>query len=114
MLALLVALHDPAPPPLTAIEEIDHGLHPYALDLLADRLRDASERTQLLVTTHSPTFVNRLRPEEVVICDRDPATGASIIPARSAEELRGAMDASDLRLGERWFSGALGGVPQPA
>ncbi|MDQ1292763.1 MAG: hypothetical protein QG608_643 [Actinomycetota bacterium] len=111
LLAILAALHQPDPAPFTAIEEIDHGLHPYALDLLVDRLRAASERTQILVTTHSPTLVNRLRPEEIVVCDRDPDTGASLIPAISQNSIEDAVRASDRRPGELWFSGALGGVP---
>ncbi|MCA9544393.1 MAG: AAA family ATPase, partial [Myxococcales bacterium] len=61
-LALLALLHDPNPPKLTCIEEIDHGLHPYALDRIVERLRTASKRTQLIVATHSPSFVNRLAP----------------------------------------------------
>ncbi|MGH3564649.1 MAG: AAA family ATPase [Pseudonocardia sp.] len=39
LLALLTAPHQPDPPPFIAIEEIDHGLHPYALDVLLDRMR---------------------------------------------------------------------------
>lgn len=51
LLALLAALHEPDPPPFIAIEEIDHGLHPYAMDVLLDRLRAASRRTQILAAT---------------------------------------------------------------
>jgi predicted ATPase len=112
-LALLALLHDPAPPALTCIEEFDHGLHPYAFDLLVDRLRDASSRTQFLLATHSPTLVNRLRPTELIVCERDPTTGASRIPAISPAQLQSIYTAGskhDLRLGEIWFSGTLGGV----
>jgi len=81
------------------------------LDVLIDALRAASERTQLLIATHSPTFVNRLRPDELVICDRDRDTGESLIPAVDASILADAAEGADLRLGELWFSGAVGGVP---
>ncbi len=50
-LALLAMLHDPDPPKLTCVEEVDHGLHPYALDRIVERLRDASTRTQVLAAT---------------------------------------------------------------
>jgi predicted ATPase len=113
LLALLALLHDPEPPALTCVEEFDHGLHPYAFDLLVERLREASTRTQILLATHSPTLVNRLRGNELVVCERDPATGASRIPAISPDELEAvakAADEHDLRLGEVWFSGSLGGV----
>ena len=111
LLALLTALHETEQPPFTAIEEADHGLHPYALDLLVERLRAASEHTQLLVTTHAPTLVNRLRPEELVVCDRDPTTGASSIPAIGSNEIAQLERSSEQGLGELWFAGALGGVP---
>ena len=111
LLALLTALHEPDPPPLTAIEEVDHGLHPYALDVLVDRLRAASRWTQILVTTHSPTFVNRLKSSELVVCARDAETGDSLIPYMDSRRLSRAQQASNLRLGELWFAGALGGVP---
>ncbi len=111
LLALLAALHEPDPPPFMAIEEIDHGLHPYAMDVLLDRLRAASRRTQILAATHSPTLVNRLRPEEIIVCDRDPKTGASLIPAASADEIARAVQASDWGPGELWFSGVIRGVP---
>jgi predicted ATPase len=111
LLTLLTALHETEQPPFTAIEEADHGLHPYALDLLVERLRAASEHTQLLVTTHAPTLVNRLRPKELVVCNRDPATGASSIPAIGSNEIARLERSSEQGLGELWFAGALGGVP---
>lgn len=110
-LALLAMLHDPEPPPITCVEEIDHGLHPYALDVMIDRVREASRRTQMLLATHSPALVNRLEPEEIVVCERDPDTGASRIPAIEAATVRRMEQESGLELGELWFSGALGGVP---
>lgn len=111
VLALLAALHEPDPPPFTAIEEVDHGLHPYALDMIVDRLRSASARTQILAATHSPTLVNRLNADEIIVCDRDATSGASVIPAISRSQVQAALAASDWRAGELWFSGALRGVP---
>lgn len=110
-LTLLAMLHDPNPPRLSCVEEIDHGLHPYALDRIVERLRSASKRTQLLLATHSPTLVNRLNPEELIVCERDPSTGASRIPAVEAGTVRRISDGDELGLGELWFTGTLGGVP---
>ena len=76
-IAIFAMLHDPAPPQLTCLEEIDHGLHPHALDRIVDRLRDASNRTQIILATHSPALVNRLKPEELIIVERDEKTGGS-------------------------------------
>lgn len=112
-LALLALLHDPKPAKITCIEEIDHGLHPYVLDRLVDLLREASERTQLLIATHSPALVNRLRADELIVCERA-EDGSSRIPAIDPEDVRLMEEALDgeLQLGELWFTGALGGVPQ--
>lgn len=111
LLALLTALHQPDPPPFIAIEEIDHGLHPYALDVLLDRMRAATAHSQILAATHSPTLVARLRPDEIVVCDRDPVTGESIIPAISSAEITRAARASDWNPDELWFAGAIDGIP---
>lgn len=112
-LALLALLYDPSPPRLTCIEEIDHGLHPHILDRLVELLREASRRTQFLIATHSPALVNRLTPEELVVCERG-ADAASRIPAIAPETVR-AMEQElhgEIGLGELWFSGALGGCPE--
>ncbi|MCP5233804.1 MAG: AAA family ATPase [Zoogloeaceae bacterium] len=111
-LALLAMLHDPKPPRLTCVEEIDHGLHPHALDRIVERMRSASRRTQLLVVTHSPALANRLKPKEIVVCERDYDTGASTIPAISSAKVEAMAKASGLLPGELWFSGALGAMPR--
>ncbi|MGW5464404.1 AAA family ATPase [Streptomyces sp. NPDC003996] len=109
LLGLLALLYDPNPPAFTRIEEIDHGLHPQALELVVQRLREAAERTQFIVATHSPALVNRLYPEEFVVCDRD-ENGASIIPALTVDEVKDIVEESgEQPLGELWFSGVLGG-----
>jgi predicted ATPase len=111
-LALLALLHDPNPPLLTCIEELDRGLHPYVFDRLVDRMRLASSKTQFLIATHSPALVNRLRWDELIVCERA-EDGSSRIPAIPKSEVRKVADAAgrDLGLGEIWFTGTLGGVP---
>jgi predicted ATPase len=111
-LALLAMLHDPNPPRLTCVEEIDHGLHPHALDRIVERMRSASRRTQLLVVTHSPALANRLHPHELVVCERNVEEGSSLIPAISRRNVAKMAAASGLLPGELWFSGALGGSLQ--
>lgn len=109
ILCLLSIFHDPEPPALTCIEEIDHGVHPHALERLAGRLREASHRAQFLVTTHSPVFVSELTPEEFVVCERG-KDGASRIPALTADEIQEVIDASEgMPIGELWFANTLGG-----
>ncbi|MDI9394128.1 MAG: AAA family ATPase [Euryarchaeota archaeon] len=71
MLAYLVLLNDPGPPSFIGIEEPENFLHPRLLPELAEECRAASAHGQFFVTTHSPFFVNALRPEEVRILYRD-------------------------------------------
>jgi predicted ATPase len=114
-LALLAMLYDPDPPILTCIEEIDHGFHPYVFDRLVELLREASDRTQFIIATHSPALVNRLRPQELIICERDGETGLARIPAVPQAEVQRIYEAGGgdgYGLGELWFSGTLGGVPR--
>jgi predicted ATPase len=109
LLGLLALLYDPNLPALTCVEEIDHGLHPQALELLVQRLREASARTQFLIATHSPAFADRLTSEELIVCERRD-DGSSMIPAVSAADIdRIVAESEGLPLGELWFSGALGG-----
>jgi predicted ATPase len=108
-IALFAMLHDPSPPRLTCLEEIDHGLHPHALDRLVERLREASSKTQIILATHSPALVNRFTPEDLVIFERDQQTGGTKIVELDGQQIREMQQKSGFSLGELWFSGSLGG-----
>ena len=108
-IALFTILSDPHPPKLTCLEEIDHGLHPHALDRLVERLRDASQRTQVIVATHSPALVNRIKEDEIVIFERSVSDGGTIIVDLTSDQMLEMQRVSGLGLGELWFSGSLGG-----
>ena len=71
LLAYLIVLFDPNPPQLVGIEEPENHLHPRLLPQLAEECRAASANTQLMVTTHSPFFVDSLKPEELWVLYRD-------------------------------------------
>jgi predicted ATPase len=71
MLAYLAVLYDPDPPQLIGIEEPENQLHPRLLPELAEECRAASALSQLMVTTHSPFFVDALKPEELWVLYRD-------------------------------------------
>lgn len=107
MLAYLVLLYDPEPPPFIGIEEPENFLHPRLLPELAEECRVASARTQLVVTTHSPFFLNALRPEEVRVLWRDDhgytqAQRLTDLPGISAFVEQGAL------LGQLWMEGQFG------
>lgn len=71
MLAYLAVLYDPEPPRFIGIEEPENFLHPRLLPELAEECRFASERSQLLITSHSPFLLNAMRAEEVRVLYRD-------------------------------------------
>lgn len=107
MLAYLVLLYDPTPPPFIGIEEPENFLHPRLLPELAEECRQASERTQLLVTTHSPFFLNALRPEEVWVLWRDEQ---GYTQTKRVKDIEGVADfvRHGALLGHLWMEGHLG------
>ena len=104
MLAYLTVLYDPTPPQLVGIEEPENQLHPRLLSELAEECRKAAERTQLMVTTHSPFFVNGLKPEEVWVLYRDTK---GYTQAKRASDMQGIPDfiESGGKLGHLWMEG---------
>lgn len=107
-LCLLAILCDPEPPPLICIEEPELGLHPDILPGLADLLKAASERTQIIVTTHSDILVDAMTetPECVVVCEKH--EGRTEMKRLSAPDLADWL--KDYRLGQLWTKGHLGGT----
>jgi predicted ATPase len=107
MLAYLMLLNDPNPPSFIGIEEPENFLHPRLLPELAEECRAASEHGQLLVTTHSPFFVNALRPEEVRVLYRDEQGYTQAIRALDIQGVKEFMDAG-ASLGHLWLEGRFG------
>jgi len=101
MLAYLMVLYDPEPPQLVGIEEPENQLHPRLLPELAEECRKATNRTQLMVTTHSPFFVNGLKPNEVWVLYRDER---GYTQGRRAADMPGVKEFMDAgaKLGHLW------------
>jgi predicted ATPase len=104
MLAYLTVLYDPEPAPLVGIEEPENQLHPRLLVPLAEECREASARSQLLVTTHSPYFVSALRVQELWVIYRDATGFAQARRARDMDRVRGFVEAG-AQLGDLWLEG---------
>jgi predicted ATPase len=107
MLAYLVLLYDPEPPPFIGIEEPENFLHPRLLYGLAEECRAAAERGQLLVTTHSPFFLNALRPDEVRVLYRDDEGYTKMAVASDIPGVLPFMKEGAL-LGDLWTEGHFG------
>ncbi len=103
---LVSLLQSPSLPTVTMIDEPEVSLHPELLGLLADLLREASDRTQIIVATHSDRLVRFLEPHEVAVMDID-ESGASAI--RWGDNLDLEEWLADYSLDEVWQMGLMGG-----
>lgn len=103
---LTALLQSPSLPAITMIDEPEVSLHPELLSLLAEMMREASARTQLIVATHSDRLIRYLRPEEVVVMDADEE---GLTTATWADELDLEKWLDEYTLDEVWRMGRMGG-----
>ena len=108
-LCLAAILMHPDPPPLVCIEEPEKGLHPDAIRMIGDMLVEASSKTQVIVTTHSPALVDCFssEPEVVVVCEKNTAN-ETIFSRLTRLDLETWLE--KFSLGDVWQRGAIGGV----
>jgi predicted ATPase len=102
---LTTLLQSPGLTALTLLDEPEVSLHPQLLNLLADQLREASERTQIVVATHSDTLLRFLDPSEVVVLD---STEDGLTTLTRADELDLEGWLKDYSLDELWRNGRIG------
>ncbi|MBU1754625.1 AAA family ATPase [bacterium] len=107
-ICLATLLLQPELPETILLDEPELGLHPYSIAILAELLRSASKRTQVIVSTQSVTLVDQFTPEDVIVVDR--IDGQSTFKHLSAEEIAGWMD--EYSLGELWQKNIIGGRPR--
>jgi predicted ATPase len=103
---LATLLQSPGLPRITLIDEPEVSLHPEMLRLLTDLMREASERTLLILATHSDRFVRFLDPSELVVCDRNETGGMTV---KRADDLDLKAWMQDYALDQLWSKGILGG-----
>ena len=91
---------------ITMIDEPEVSLHPELLSLLVDVMRETSQRTQLVIATHSDRLVRFLRPEEVVVMDID-EEGCATATWGDSIDLNAWL--TEYSLDEVWQMGLMGG-----
>ncbi|HWN45503.1 MAG TPA: AAA family ATPase [Thermoanaerobaculia bacterium] len=106
-ICLASLLLQPELPSTILLDEPELGLHPYAITVLADLLRSAATRTQVIVSTQSVTLVNQFGPEDILVVDRE--DGASVFRRLTSDQIESWLD--DYALGELWEKNVLGGRP---
>ena len=108
-IALATLLMQPAilRPSVILIDEPELGLHPYALAMLANMMRQASQHTQLLISTQSALLLDHFEPSEVLVADRtdNSTTLKRLVDAELNEWLE------EYSLGQLWEKAEFGGRP---
>ncbi|MGR9053870.1 MAG: AAA family ATPase [Gammaproteobacteria bacterium] len=89
------------------IDEPELGLHPYALAVLADLIKRAAEKKQLIVATQSVELIEHFSAGDIIVVDR--VDDASTFNRLNEEKLRDWLE--DYSLGELWKQNVIGGRP---
>jgi predicted ATPase len=73
----------PNPPSLICIDEPDQGVHPRTLPVLAALFEKASERTQILLATHSSYFLTQFDISQIAVMRKENGEAKFIKPSNS-------------------------------
>ena len=94
-------------PKLIVIDEPELGLHPYALNVIADLLNRAALYTQIFISTQSSFFLDNFDPKDVIAVDRQGQE--SRFQRLNPKELDAWLE--EYSLGEIWEKNVIGGGP---
>ena len=107
MFMYLLLLEDPEPFPLIGIEEPENGLYHKLLEELARELfhhaEGGQDKTQVFITTHSPYFVDALRPDQVWLMEKD-IEGKTQARRTADMGIVSQMIEEGIPLGSLWYS----------
>jgi predicted ATPase len=108
-ICLVTAILQPSQPSTMLFDEPELGLHPYAVTLLGELLKEVSASTQVIVSTQSALLLNEFEPEDVIVVERH--DGESLFRRLAQSQLSEWLQ--DYSLGELWQKNVLGGTPGP-
>ncbi|MDR3221040.1 MAG: AAA family ATPase [Candidatus Accumulibacter sp.] len=108
MVSYLTLLYDPDPPHFIGIEEPENFLHPRLLPELAEECRRAAERSQLLITSHSPFLLNAMRADEVRVLYRDEHGFTQAMRISDIQGISELLQNDNDSLGYLWMEGHFG------
>ena len=106
-ICLTTALLQPVPPSTIILDEPELGLHPYAIEILAEIIQSASKKTQVIVSTQSPALVDCFKAENVIVVKRK--RGASSFERLDPKDFATWLE--DYSLGELWRKNIVTGGP---
>jgi predicted ATPase len=94
-------------PSVILVDEPELGLHPYAITLLASLVKQASVKTQVIMSTQSPLLLDNFQPEDVLVADL--VDGATQFRRLDPDKLASWLE--NYSLGQLWEKNELGGRP---
>ncbi len=114
VLTILSIIYQEHPPSIICLEEIDRGLHPRLYEQVIQLCFDLSRQEggpQIIATTHNPYLVDQFKDHEsaVIVVEKENAETTFTTLAEKLEHL----EPGEEPLGSLWYSGFVGGVPQP-
>ena len=110
MLALMTALYSQYDTILLGIEEPENYVHPAALHAFVEHIKDAEQRAQIMITTHSPLFLDIINnPASIFIVKRDQSNGTLVSREKNPAGVQRALEASGFGLGEYHETRGFGG-----
>jgi predicted ATPase len=106
-IALITLLTQPNPPAVICIDEPELGLHPEAIAILADLLKCASEKSQIIISTQSPALVDFFEPENIVVVNR--IQGETSFERLAFDKYKAWLE--QYSLSQAWDANVFGGRP---
>jgi len=107
-IALITVLLQPTLPSVICIDEPELGLHPAAISILADLIKCASEKCQVIIATQSPALIDYFSPEDIVVVNK--VQGETKFERLEYEKYKVWLD--EYSLSTVWDTNIFGGRPQ--
>lgn len=94
---------------LLILEEPENYLHPWACEVLIEEIRNLAQDNSYLITTHSETILNKIKPGEIIVCEfKDGKTNANRL--KNAASISKLIENTGFGCGYHYGTGGLGGV----
>lgn len=108
-LATLLLQPNKIMPNVIIIDEPELGLHPYAIDLLAEMIKDASLHTQIIIATQSSALIDNFDVDNITVIERDEDKGCTIANKLNSKRLQEWLE--EYSNSELWSKNVIGGRP---
>ena len=108
-LATLLLQPDKTMPNVIIIDEPELGLHPYAIEQLAEIIKDASLHAQIIIATQSPALIDNFDVDNITVIERNEDKGCTIANKLNSEELQDWLE--EYSNSELWNKNVIGGRP---